>query len=225
LSGPCAPAHGPDAWRKDDQVTASVVVTFDAPPQMRAAVEDELDGVATVTYLPDVADRDRVTVLASADGVLGWGVGGELRTLEEFAALRSAGLLQTPILGFGGIGQATAALFEAFGARIHAVTRSGKTDRPADAVSTLADLDAVFAAASIVVITLPLNRDTHRLIGARELSLMKPDAILINVARAAIVDEDALYGHLVRYPAAANLARAIRGEPVQHRVDRADYLA
>ena len=100
----------------------------------------------------------------------------------------------------GGIGQAAATLFEAFRARIHAVTRGGQTARPVDAVDTLVGLDAVLAVADIVVVALPLTRETRGLIGARQLSGMKPDAILINVARAAILDEDALYDHLARHP-------------------------
>lgn len=100
------------------------------------------------------------------------------------------------ILGFGGIGQASADLFRALGARIHAVNRSGRTSAAVDWIGTLDQLDALLGASDVLIVSLPLARSTRRLIARRELSLMKPEAILINVARAAILDEEALYEHL-----------------------------
>jgi phosphoglycerate dehydrogenase-like enzyme len=104
------------------------------------------------------------------------------------------------ILGFGGIGQASATLFKGLGARIHAINRSTKASQLADWMGTLEDLDALLRAADILVVSLPLTRATRGLIGERELLLMKPSAILVNVARAAILDEDALYRHLRAKP-------------------------
>ncbi len=103
------------------------------------------------------------------------------------------------VVGYGGIGKATAKLFRSLGARISAITRSGDPEEMVEWVGTLDDLDEALAFADVVVLSVPLTRRTRGLIGARELSVMKRDAILVNVARGAIVDEAALYEHLVAH--------------------------
>jgi phosphoglycerate dehydrogenase-like enzyme len=122
---------------------------------------------------------------------------GEFKMWERVLTLDGA---VCAILGFGGIGRATARLMRAFGARIHAVNSSGRTSEPVEFIGTLADLDQVLAGADVLVIALPLINATRGLIGARELGLMKPDAILVNLGRAATVDERALYEHLRSQP-------------------------
>jgi phosphoglycerate dehydrogenase-like enzyme len=120
------------------------------------------------------------------------------------------------ILGFGGVGQATARLMRGIGMKIHAINRSGKTEEPIDWIGAPDRLDEMLAAADVFVVCLALTRHTEGMIGARELGVMKDDAILINVARGEIVDEAALYAHLLAHPRFFAGIDAWWVEPVRH---------
>jgi phosphoglycerate dehydrogenase-like enzyme len=120
------------------------------------------------------------------------------------------------ILGFGGVGVATARLMRGLGMTVHAINRSGKSNEPLDWIGTPDRLDEMLAAADIFVVCLALTRHTLGMIGVRELSLMKDDAILVNVARGEIVDEAALYAHLRAHPRFYAGIDAWWIEPVRH---------
>ena len=97
-------------------------------------------------------------------------------------------------VGYGRIGSAVASLMRAFGCRIVAVRRhveAPATPRP-DAVLPRERLREALAEADVVVVAVPLSPATATLIGPAELACLKPSAILVNVARGAIVDEEAL---------------------------------
>jgi len=104
------------------------------------------------------------------------------------------------IIGFGGTGRATARLMRAFGMHIYALNQSGKSAEPTEFIGTLHDLEHVLRSCDVVVLSLPLIRATQGLIGKNELAWMKPDAILVNSARGAIIDEEALYIHAKNHP-------------------------
>ena len=104
------------------------------------------------------------------------------------------------ILGYGGIGRATARLMRRVRGADLRDQQQRPHGRPVEFCGTLDDLDRVLAAADVLVIGIPLTAGTRGLIGPRELGLMKDSAILINVARGAIVDERALYEHLRATP-------------------------
>ena len=78
----------------------------------------------------------------------------------------------------------------------------------------LVGLDDLMARADFVSVHCPLSEGTRGLIGAHELSLMKPDAYLINTARGGIVDEDALYAALEKGDIAGAALDCFVGEPV-----------
>jgi D-2-hydroxyacid dehydrogenase (NADP+) len=96
------------------------------------------------------------------------------------------------VVGFGPIGREIARLLRAFGARVVAVTRGGRADPAADEVVRVADLHALLPRVDALVLALPLDETSRRLVGAREFALCKPTMTLVNIARGAIVDQPAL---------------------------------
>ncbi len=104
------------------------------------------------------------------------------------------------VLGFGGIGQAAAKIMRAVGLRILAINTSGRTTEEVDFIGSMDDLDYLLDNSDVLLVSIPLTIRTKGLIGSRELERMKHDAILINVARGAIIDEQSLFLHLVRHP-------------------------
>lgn len=97
------------------------------------------------------------------------------------------------IIGFGRIGQAVARRAKGFNMRIlyYDVQRNEEAERELGA--EYRDLHSLLKEADIVSIHTPLTPETYHMIGEKELSLMKPTAILVNTARGAVVDQKALY--------------------------------
>ncbi|MGI9423937.1 MAG: 2-hydroxyacid dehydrogenase, partial [Hyphomicrobiaceae bacterium] len=127
------------------------------------------------------------------------------------------------VLGFGGIGKATARLMRSLGCSIYAVNRSGETDEPVDWIASTDRLHELLDLADILVVSVPLTPATHKLIGRTELNRMKRDAVLINLARGEIVNENDLYAHLRDRPGFTACIDAWWVEPVRHGEFRMDH--
>jgi phosphoglycerate dehydrogenase-like enzyme len=97
------------------------------------------------------------------------------------------------ILGYGAIGRAIATRARAFGMRVIATRRTiGETPAELDAVHGSDELDTVLREADILVIALPLTPETRGLLGREQFAQMKRDALLVNIARGAVVVESEL---------------------------------
>ncbi len=101
------------------------------------------------------------------------------------------------IVGMGGIGGKLAAIAKAFDMRVIGTRRDpAKGTGGADEVFADRDLLKVLPRADIVVLTCPITPETTNLMNAKAFAAMKPGAMLINVARGAVVDEPALIAAL-----------------------------
>jgi phosphoglycerate dehydrogenase-like enzyme len=122
-----------------------------------------------------------------------WSVGAPAPPLWPELAGKTLG-----ILGFGHIGEALARRAYAFDMKVCAVRRQAQSDVPQGLmfVGGPERLDELLGVSDYLAITLSLSPETRGLIDARRLNLMKPSAYLVNVARAEIIDEWALYDAL-----------------------------
>jgi phosphoglycerate dehydrogenase-like enzyme len=94
---------------------------------------------------------------------------------------------QVLIVGYGAIGRAIEERLQPFGAAITRVARNAR-----DGVHSVAELPELLPSADIVVLIVPFTSETTGIISAKELSLMKQGALLVNAARGPVVNTDAL---------------------------------
>lgn len=106
------------------------------------------------------------------------------------------------IVGYGDIGRAVAGLARPLGLEIVALRRHPAPDPLATRVVGPQGLPELLGVSDYVVMASPLTQETHGLIGAAEIRLLKPTAVLINIARGPVVDEwpliEALQDHRLR---------------------------
>lgn len=101
------------------------------------------------------------------------------------------------VVGLGKLGERMAGYGKAFGMDVLGWTRTDLAPRCARlGIAPAASLDDLLSRADVVALQVTLNAATHGMIGARELRLMKPGAILVNTSRGPVVDEAALIAAL-----------------------------
>lgn len=137
-----------------------------------AAVADLVFGMVVALYRNLIPCNEAVRREGTKEGLIGFELEG-----KTFG-----------IIGTGAIGLRVASIAQAFGCRVLAYSRT-KKDVPG---ITYTDLETLLKNSDIVSLHTPLTPETRGLIGEKELSSMKPSAILINTARGPVVDSAAL---------------------------------
>lgn len=134
-----------------------------------------------------------------------WTVGAILASLRRFPESRDAQqdrawrdthpeeLLdrRVTILGYGSIGRAVEDRLRSFGPRLTRVARSAR-----DGVRGFGDLDAVLASSDVLIVLLPLTRETDRLLDRRRLALLPDGALVVNAGRGRLIDTASLRDEL-----------------------------
>ncbi len=118
------------------------------------------------------------------------------------------------VVGLGDLGQAAVRAAKQLGLKVIGVSRSGRKIRGADAVHRTAALERLLPHADYVVMAVPLTPATRNLLDRARLDLLKPGAGVINIARAQVVDTDALAGKLRRGELAGAVLDVVDPEPL-----------
>ena len=199
-------AHGADA-----HLLSSAFL--DAAPNLRWA-QSLSAGVDRYITIPELMSRDEI-VLTNMKGMYGPVIAEHVFAMMLFHTRNLPGYLdagrrgewdRSPastmtslqggtmlVVGLGGIGSEIAMRADAFNMRVLATAR---TERPAppyvDVLGTGPDLDELLPQADVVVLAVPLTDETHGMINREAIARMKEGAWLVNIARGAVVDTDAL---------------------------------
>ncbi|HIQ30214.1 MAG TPA: hydroxyacid dehydrogenase [Candidatus Caldiarchaeum subterraneum] len=104
------------------------------------------------------------------------------------------------IIGLGAIGRRIAEIAKAFRMRVLAVTRSGKSSFECDFIGGPESIDKVLEESDVVVVATPLTKHTRNMINKEKLRKMKKNAILVNIARAAVIHREDLLEFLRENP-------------------------
>ncbi len=150
--------------------------------------------VGNVAYAPDgVADYTLMLILMAIRHVKRVARSAERHDFR-LGGVRGKDLrdMTVGVLGVGSIGQAVITRLHGFGCRVLAYNN----DRAAAAAADFVSLEELLRESDVVTLHMPLNADTHHVIGREQVDAMKPGACLVNTGRGALVDTDALISAL-----------------------------
>lgn len=102
------------------------------------------------------------------------------------------------ILGCGNVGTECAKRFKAFGCEIVGIDLYTRSDENYHIILGLKELENVLPESDVIILTLPLTKETEHLINGEKFKLMKEGAVLVNIARGGVVDTNALIKALSR---------------------------
>lgn len=120
--------------------------------------------------------------------------------------------LTVGLIGFGAIGQLVARRLSGFDCDVIYYRPSGAMDIPA---ARYAEIDEILTSSDIVSLHIPLTDASRHMIGADQLAMMKPGALLVNTARGGIIDEAALIAALQDGPLGSAALDVFADEPVK----------
>ncbi len=187
----------------------------------RMAADGLLDAGFTVTKVSGLAAPAMAEWVIAAMLILTKNIHVSLRQQAErkwgFHWARELTGKTCGIVGLGAIGRETARRARAMGMEVVATRRSATpdaTDPDCDRLFPQADLRALLACADFVVLCMPLTAESRGMIGRLELAAMKPTASLINVARGAVVDQEALIRALQDGTIASAALDVVEPEPL-----------
>lgn len=124
---------------------------------------------------------------------------------EKHRGLRELFGKTVVIVGCGSVGTECAKRFSAFGCRVIGADIVPRADEAYESMLPIDKLDGILPSADVLVLTVPLTRETERLIDRRRLSLLPETAVIINISRGKVLDESALIEQL----AAGRLSGAV----------------
>ena len=102
------------------------------------------------------------------------------------------------IIGCGSVGNECAKRFQAFGCHVAGVDLFPREDENYQKIEGFHQLDTLLAEAEIVVLTLPLTEETYHLMNAERIEKLRDGAVLVNIARGAVIDTEALIPEMDR---------------------------